>query len=49
MFGSDWPVCTLAATYQQVVESLQQALGPLPESGARKLWGENASEFYRLA
>jgi L-fuconolactonase len=48
MFGSDWPVCTLAGTYQQAVESLQQALGPLPEPEARKLWGENAGEFYRL-
>lgn len=48
MFGSDWPVCTLAGTYQQVVEALHQTLGPLPESAARKVWGENACTFYQL-
>jgi len=48
MFGSDWPVCTLAGTYQRVVDALRQALGPLPELGARKLWGGNACEFYKL-
>jgi L-fuconolactonase len=48
MFGSDWPVCTLAGTYQQVVDSLQHALGHLSDSEARKVWGENACEFYRL-
>jgi L-fuconolactonase len=48
MFGSDWPVCILAGTYQQAVESLQQALGPVPEPQARKLWGENARDFYHL-
>lgn len=48
MFGSDWPVCTLAGTYQQVVDALRQVLGSLPEPGARKLWGENACTFYKL-
>lgn len=27
MFGSDWPICVLAATYSQVVDSLQQIVG----------------------
>jgi len=49
MFGSDWPVCTLAGTYHQVVDALQQALGPLPADDARKVWGENACKFYQLA
>jgi L-fuconolactonase len=48
MFGSDWPVCTLAGSYQQVVDSLRQALGPLPEPAARKVWGNNACTFYKL-
>jgi len=48
MFGSDWPVCTLAGTFQQVVEALRQILGPLPEAEARKLWGATASEVYQL-
>jgi L-fuconolactonase len=27
MFGSDWPVCLLAATYDQVIDTLQQIVG----------------------
>src|SRR5262249_32654650 len=27
MFGSDWPVCLLAATYDQVFDAMQQILG----------------------
>jgi L-fuconolactonase len=49
MFGSDWPVCTLAGYYQQVVDALRQVLGPLSPADAQKVWGENACEFYRLA
>lgn len=48
MFGSDWPVCTLAGTYRQVVEALRQILDPLPEAEARRLWGATAAEVYQL-
>jgi L-fuconolactonase len=48
IFGSDWPVCTLAGSYRQVADALRQALGPLSEGDARKLWGENACKFYKL-
>jgi len=48
MFGSDWPVCTLAASYKEVVDSLRESLGPLPEPSARRVWGENACKFYKL-
>jgi L-fuconolactonase len=30
MFGSDWPVCELAATYEQVVAALEEILGGRP-------------------
>lgn len=49
LFGTDWPVCLLAATYDEVVHVLNRAL---PSSwGAReraKLFGENATRFYKL-
>jgi len=48
MFGSDWPVCLLAGSYQQVVEALRLVLGPLPDQEAEKLWGQAATEFYQL-
>ncbi len=49
MFGSDWPVCTLARTYQPVVEILREALGPISEEHGAKVWGRNAIDFYRLS
>jgi len=48
MFGSDWPVCLLAASYDQTIAVLEQAL---PESWGeqerKQLFGENAKEFYK--
>ena len=32
LFGSDWPVCELAATYEQTHAALVDALGPLSET-----------------
>lgn len=48
MFGSDWPVCELAGTYQQVYDSLRAALGPLSESELGQIFGGTAAAFYRL-
>jgi L-fuconolactonase len=48
MFGSDWPVCLLAATYDEVVDALEHALGDLPEEARRKIFGDNAARFYGL-
>ncbi|MCQ6559833.1 amidohydrolase family protein [Paenibacillus mendelii] len=49
LFGSDWPVCLLAADYGQVVDVLEQAL---PESYTEQeraqLFGLNAKQFYKL-
>lgn len=44
MFGSDWPVCLLAATYDQVVDALQQIVG-LDEN----IFGKTANRVYGLA
>ncbi|MCQ4085467.1 amidohydrolase [Saccharibacillus sp. JS10] len=47
MFGSDWPVCLLAADYDQVVDILEQALPPAWSQADRDLlFGENAKRFY---
>ena len=48
MFGSDWPVCNLAGSYQQVVDALRTVLGPLSTDDAAKVWGRNARQFYQL-
>ncbi|MBI4218994.1 MAG: amidohydrolase family protein [Chloroflexi bacterium] len=49
MFGSDWPVCTLAGSYQQVFDAAREALGKLSETARAKVFGGNAIKFYRLA
>jgi L-fuconolactonase len=48
MFGSDWPVCLLAASYDQVRESFETLLAALDEKEKRRIFSESAIEFYRL-
>ncbi len=48
MWGSDWPVCLLAASYERVFAVAQDAIGPLSESERAKFMGGNAKAFYRL-
>lgn len=49
MFGSDWPVCLLAAEYDEVVQLLQEAVpAQWGKSEQNKLFGLNAKEFYKL-
>ena len=49
MFGTDWPVCTLAGTYQQVVDALNDALGPISDAERDAIFGGTATRFYGLA
>lgn len=48
LFGSDWPVCLLAASYQQVVEIVTDYLQGFAESDKDKVFGGNAIRFYGL-
>jgi predicted TIM-barrel fold metal-dependent hydrolase len=48
MFGGDWPVCTLAATYRQWVEALQSIVKERPIAEQKKLFHDNAVAFYGL-
>lgn len=49
MYGSDWPVCLLAARYAEVVDVLEAALPTSWGAAEReKLFGGNAMRFYRL-
>lgn len=48
MFGSDWPVCELAASYQQVFEALVHCIGGVSDAEKAKILGLNAIEFYDL-
>jgi L-fuconolactonase len=48
LFGSDWPVCLLAATYEQVVEALRYAVRDLSEADHQAIFGGNALRVYGL-
>ena len=48
MFGSDWPVCLLAATYRQVKELIEEYVKGFSESDKEKIFGGNAARFYGL-
>ena len=48
MFGSDWPVCTLSGSYQDVVGIVETTIASLSADEQAKIMGGNASEFYQL-
>ncbi len=48
IWGSDWPVCTLAATYDQWLETTHQLLEGLPASDIDAILGGNAMTAYGL-
>jgi L-fuconolactonase len=48
MFGSDWPVCLRAASYDRVLEAFQSLLAELNDEERSCIFSRNASAFYRL-
>lgn len=48
MFGSDWPVCLLAADYVQVYDLLQNYMAGLGQGLEPNIFGQNAVRFYHL-
>jgi len=49
LFGSDWPVCLLAASYDRVVETARELLRGLSEAETAAVFDGTATEVYRLA
>jgi L-fuconolactonase len=48
MFGSDWPVCLLAASYGEVVEAAEQLTAGLGEKERNAVFGDTARRVYHL-
>jgi L-fuconolactonase len=48
MYGSDWPVCRVAATYGQLLDVTDAYVTKLSETERDKFYGDNAVKFYRL-
>jgi L-fuconolactonase len=48
MYGSDWPVCLVAASYKQQLHIVDQYTSRLSASEKQKVFGDNAKRFYNL-
>ena len=48
MFGSDWPVCLVAASYDEVVGIVEDYFSSFSEDEKEKFFALNAIEFYNL-
>jgi L-fuconolactonase len=48
MFGSDWPVCLLAASYARVMELARTLTAGLSEAERAAVFGETAARVYRV-
>jgi L-fuconolactonase len=48
MYGSDWPVCTLAANYEQQFNIVKGYFLSFSDVEKEQIFGGNASKFYKL-
>jgi L-fuconolactonase len=48
-FGGDWPVCTGVATWQQWLEALETIVAGRSDEFRRRLFHDNAVQFYKLS
>lgn len=48
LFGSDWPVCLVAASYQQMLTIVTNYFSSFTEKEQANFFGLNAIEFYNL-
>ncbi|MDO7135577.1 amidohydrolase family protein [Algibacter lectus] len=48
LFGSDWPVCLLAAEYKSVLQIIENYFIDFSEEEQRRIMGENAIKIYNL-
>jgi L-fuconolactonase len=48
LYGSDWPVCLLAATYPQQISMVREFIDSLSPHEKKAIMGDNAVRFYHL-
>jgi L-fuconolactonase len=48
LFGTDWPVCLVAGSYDQVIGALRSCLAGLDDRDRAQIFGRSAIEAYRL-
>ena len=48
LFGSDWPVCLLAGSYNQVINLIDEYMKNDSDENKEKIFGKNAILFYNI-
>ena len=48
MYGSDWPVCLLSATYEQQLNSIEKYVSEFSSADKALIMGKNALKIYKL-
>lgn len=48
LFGSDWPVCLVAASYEQVIGLVERYFSTFSKDEQEMIFGKNALSFYNL-
>jgi L-fuconolactonase len=48
MFGSDWPVCLLASSYERWIDTMKRYFSSFGEDEKRAFFGLNAIRFYNI-
>jgi L-fuconolactonase len=48
MYGSDWPVCLVAASYEQMLGVVEEYFSSFSETEQELFFGKNAIQFYNL-
>jgi L-fuconolactonase len=48
MFGSDWPVCLLAATYSQTIDLMEEFTKEFSKAEQESFWSGSVKRTYRL-
>jgi L-fuconolactonase len=49
MIGSDWPVCTLSASYQSAMGLVLDFIARLSKAEQEGILGGNCARFYKLS
>ena len=48
LYGSDWPVCLLAGSYEQVYQLIEKYVADFSEQEKAKIFGDNSAKIYGL-
>jgi L-fuconolactonase len=48
IYGSDWPVCLLAAPYEKVYGLMEEYTTVFSSEARRKFFGDNAAKIYNI-